>query len=151
MKKKEYSVDIDGKTLVAEFTDLADQANGSVILRMGDTAIIATAVMSANEREGMGYFPLSVEFEEKFYSAGAILGSQYMRREGRPTDEAVSIDGDLAAEAAVWGHVTRCQLRNLDPPLRPLSPAKHMDSARPRSGEVFARRPDDHPPAVDAE
>lgn len=93
MKKKEYSIDIDGKTLTAEFTDLADQANGSVILRMGDTAIIATATMGS-EREGMPYFPLSVEFEEKFYAAGAILGSQYMRREGRPTDEAV-----LAARA----------------------------------------------------
>lgn len=88
MNKKEFSIDIDGKTLVAEFNDLADQANGSVILRMGDTAIMATAVMGS-EREGMPYFPLSVEFEEKFYAAGAILGSQYMRREGRPTDEAV--------------------------------------------------------------
>src|SRR5210317_1694269 len=56
---------------------------------MGNTAVFATAVMGSYEKEGMSYFPLSVEFEEKFYSAGAILGSQFMRREGRPTDEAI--------------------------------------------------------------
>ena len=89
MQIKEYSTDIGGKTLVAQFTDLTDQANGSVIVRLGNTAVLATAVMSEHEREGMSYFPLSVEFEEKFYSAGSILGSQYVRREGRPSDEAV--------------------------------------------------------------
>ena len=89
MKKKEYSVTIGGKEFVAEFSDLVNQANGSVVLRQGNTAVLATAVMGSYEKEGMSYFPLSVEFEEKFYSAGAILGSQFMRREGRPTDEAV--------------------------------------------------------------
>jgi polyribonucleotide nucleotidyltransferase len=89
MNKKTYTATIGGKELVAEFTDLTDQANGSVILRMGNTAVLATAVMGSSEREGMNYFPLSVEFEEKFYSAGAILGSQFVRREGRPSDEAV--------------------------------------------------------------
>ena len=89
MQIKEYSTDIGGKTLIAQFTDLTNQANGSVIVRLGNTAVLATAVMSEHEREGMSYFPLSVEFEEKFYSAGSILGSQYVRREGRPSDEAV--------------------------------------------------------------
>ena len=89
MQKKEFSTEIGGKKLVAEFNDLVDQANGSVILRLGNTAVLATAVMGETEREGMNYFPLSVEFEEKFYSAGAILGSQFVRREGRPSDEAV--------------------------------------------------------------
>jgi len=88
MQKKEYSVEIGGKTLTAQFTDLADQANGSVILRYGNTAVMATAVMGG-EREGQDWFPLSVEFEEKFYAAGAILGSRFMRREGRPSEEAV--------------------------------------------------------------
>lgn len=88
MQKKEYSVEVGGKTLTAQFTDLSDQANGSVILRYGNTAVMATAVMGG-EREGLDYFPLSVEFEEKFYAAGAILGSRFQRREGRPSDEAV--------------------------------------------------------------
>ncbi|MCH7561441.1 MAG: hypothetical protein IIC67_08790 [Thaumarchaeota archaeon] len=89
MKIKEYSIEIGGKPLIAQFTNLADQANGSVIVRYGNTAVLATAVMSAHEREGLGYFPLTVDYEEKFYAAGAILGSRFMRREGRPSEEAV--------------------------------------------------------------
>ena len=88
MKKEIFEVDIADKTLTAEFTDLTNQANGSVILRMGETAILVTAVMS-NRESNMPYFPLSVEFEEKFYAAGQMLGSRFMRREGRPSDEAV--------------------------------------------------------------
>ncbi len=89
MQKKEYSIEIGGKTLTAQFTDLADQAHGSVILRCGDTTVLATAVMSDSVREGLSYFPLSVDYEEKFYATGAILGSRFSRREGRPSDEAV--------------------------------------------------------------
>lgn len=89
MKIKEYSIEIGGKPLIAQFTDLADQANGSVIVRYGNTTVLATAVMSAYEREGLGYFPLTVDYEEKFYAVGAILGSRFMRREGRPSEEAV--------------------------------------------------------------
>ena len=75
--------------MYADFTDLTEQAHGSVILRYGETAILVTAVMSEKDNPGLPYFPLSVEFEEKFYAAGAILGSRFMRREGRPSDEAV--------------------------------------------------------------
>ena len=88
MQKKEYAVEIGGKQLVAEFNDWADQANGSVLLRYGNSAVLATAVMGSKE-SNLDYFPLSVEYEEKFYAAGAILGSRFMRREGRPSDEAV--------------------------------------------------------------
>lgn len=88
MQKKTYEVAIGGKTLIAEFTDLTDQASGSVLLRYGETAILVTAVMS-NRSSSAPYFPLSVEFEEKFYAAGQILGSRFMRREGRPSEEAV--------------------------------------------------------------
>ena len=88
MQKKEYSLEIGGKTMTAEFNDWADQANGSVLLRYGNSAVLATAVMS-NRESNLDYFPLSVEYEEKFYAAGAILGSRFMRREGRPSDEAV--------------------------------------------------------------
>lgn len=89
MEKKSYSVEVGGKTLTADFTDLTSQAHGSVMVRMGETVILATAVMSDEEKSGMPYFPLSVEFEEKFYASGQILGSRFMRREGRPSDEAV--------------------------------------------------------------
>ncbi|MCI0619453.1 polyribonucleotide nucleotidyltransferase [Candidatus Wolfebacteria bacterium] len=88
MHTKEYSTEIGGKTLTATFTDLADQANGSVMLRYGNTVVLATAVMGGR-REGLDYFPLTVEYEERFYAAGQILGSRFMRREGRPSDEAV--------------------------------------------------------------
>lgn len=87
MQKKEYSIEIDGKTMTAEFNDWADQANGSVLVRYGNSAVLATAVMGSKE-SNLDYFPLSVEYEEKFYAAGAILGSRFMRREGRPSDEA---------------------------------------------------------------
>lgn len=88
MNKKEYSIEIGGKTLSAEFNDWADQASGSVVVRYGNTTVLATAVMGSKE-SNLDYFPLSVEYEEKFYAAGAILGSRFMRREGRPSDEAV--------------------------------------------------------------
>ena len=74
---------------MAEFTDLAEQAQGSVILRYGETAVLATAVMSSRVRDDIDYFPLTVDFEERYYAAGAILGSQYMRREGRPSENAI--------------------------------------------------------------
>ena len=82
MQKQTFETEIDGKKLTAEFTDLASQANGSVLLRLGETAILVTAVMSDRENSGMNYFPLSVEFEEKFYAAGAILGSRFMCQQG---------------------------------------------------------------------
>lgn len=88
MQKKEYSVEVGGKTLTAEFNDWADQASGSVLVRYGNSAILATAVMGSKESQ-LDYFPLSVEYEERYYAAGAILGSRFMRREGRPSDEAV--------------------------------------------------------------
>ncbi|MCI0562925.1 MAG: hypothetical protein MN733_30985, partial [Nitrososphaera sp.] len=88
MQQKEYSIEVGGKMLTAEFNDWADQANGSVLLRYGNSAVLATAVMGSKEST-LDYFPLSVEYEEKFYAAGAILGSRFMRREGRPSDEAV--------------------------------------------------------------
>ena len=74
--------------MTAEFNDWADQANGSVLLRYGNSAVLATVVMGSKESH-LDYFPLSVEYEEKFYAAGAILGSRFMRREGRPSEEAV--------------------------------------------------------------
>jgi polyribonucleotide nucleotidyltransferase len=85
---KEYSIEVGGKTLTAQFTNLTDQANGSVIMRYGNTAVMVTAVMG-REKEGQSWFPLSVEFEEKFYAAGAIMGGRFRKKEGMPSEEAV--------------------------------------------------------------
>jgi polyribonucleotide nucleotidyltransferase len=89
MKKREFSVDLNGKPLVAEFSDLVENAHGSVILKYGNTSILATAVMSKNAKEGGDYLPLTVDYEEKFYASGQILGSRFMKREGKPSDEAI--------------------------------------------------------------
>ncbi len=87
MQKKEFSLPIGGQTLTAEFNDWANQTNGSVLMRLGNSAVLATVVLGRESDKD--YFPLSVEYEEKFYAAGAILGSRFMRREGRPSDEAI--------------------------------------------------------------
>jgi polyribonucleotide nucleotidyltransferase len=89
MQSKTFETTVGGKKMVAEFTDLAEQANGSVILRYGNTAVLATAVISSKTRDDIDYFPLTVDYEERFYAAGAILGSQYVRREGRPSEQAI--------------------------------------------------------------
>lgn len=88
MQKKEYTLEVAGKTLKATFSDLADQAHGSVIISYGETALLVTAVMGKKEGEA-DFFPLTVDFEERFYAAGKILGSQFIRREGKPSDDAV--------------------------------------------------------------
>lgn len=89
MNKKKYSRVIAGKEFLVELTNWADQANGSVLIRVGDTLVLATAVMSSAVREGMNFFPLMVDYEEKFYAAGKILGSRFIKRETRPSEEAI--------------------------------------------------------------
>src|SRR3989344_1537264 len=89
MQKKEYSVEIGGRTLTAEFTDLAEQAHGSVILKYGETIVLATACMSREAQASLGFFNLTVDYMEKFYAAGKILGSRFVRREGKPSEEAI--------------------------------------------------------------
>ncbi|MBI5134585.1 MAG: polyribonucleotide nucleotidyltransferase [Candidatus Taylorbacteria bacterium] len=88
MQKKEYSIDVGGRALKATFSDLADQAHGSVLVSYDDTALLATAVMSKGKKDG-DFFPLTVDFEERFYAGGKIGGSRFVRREGRPSDEAI--------------------------------------------------------------
>lgn len=88
MNKKEFALDLGGKKIGVEFNDLADQANGSVLVRSGNTIVLATAVMSEKDKD-TDFFPLTVDFEEKFYASGKILGSRYIRREGKPSDEAI--------------------------------------------------------------
>lgn len=68
---------------------LAGQANGAVTVRYGDTVVLATAVMSKESAKVRGYFPLMVDFEERYYAAGKIKGSRFVKREGRPSDDAI--------------------------------------------------------------
>lgn len=88
MNSKQYSIEIGGKTLIAEFNNLAEQAHGSVMLKYGNTVVLATAVMGKVQRD-IDFFPLTVEYEERFYASGKILGSRFIRREGKPSDEAI--------------------------------------------------------------
>lgn len=68
---------------------MAEQANGAVFAQWGETAVLATCVMSDKNREGIDFFPLSVDFEERLYAAGFIKHSRFMKREGKPTEESV--------------------------------------------------------------
>lgn len=89
MQIKKFELEVAGKKIQAEFGKLAVQANGSVIVQLGDTVILATAVMSKSLREGINYFPLLVDYEERLYAAGKIKGSRFIKRETRPSDEAI--------------------------------------------------------------
>ena len=84
-----FSTEWLGRTLTMKTGVLAKQANAAVTVQYGDTVVLATAVESKTEREGLDYFPLMVDFEEKFYAAGIIKGSRWIKREGRPSDEAI--------------------------------------------------------------
>ena len=88
MDPKKFKTEIGGKDLIVKISELAEQANGAVTVQYGETVILATCVMSKELREGVNFLPLSVEYSERFYAAGKILGSRFMRREGRPSDEA---------------------------------------------------------------
>jgi polyribonucleotide nucleotidyltransferase len=89
MSSKKFETEIAGRKLILETGLLAGQANASITARYGDTLVLATAVMSREAREGMNYFPLMVDYEEKFYASGKIKGSRFIKREGKPTDEAI--------------------------------------------------------------
>ena len=89
MSKQRVETQWGGKTLSIEVGQFAKQAGGSCIVRLGDTVVLGTATMSSGSRGDMGFFPLMVDFEEKMYAAGRIKGSRFMKRMGRPTDEAV--------------------------------------------------------------
>ncbi|MBI4086321.1 MAG: polyribonucleotide nucleotidyltransferase [Candidatus Liptonbacteria bacterium] len=91
IEKKQYSIEVGGKKLTLEISSLADQTNAAVLAKYGETVVLVTAVMG--DKEGnFDYMPLRVDYEEKFYAAGKILGSRYMRREGRPSEDAILAD-----------------------------------------------------------
>lgn len=82
------SLELSGRTLTLEVGRFAEQANAAVLARYGDTMVLATVVASAKETT-LDYFPLSVEYVERLYAGGRIKGSRWVKREGRPTDDAV--------------------------------------------------------------
>ena len=88
MKKIEKSIELGGRTLTLTTGELAEQAAGVVMARMGDTVVLAT-VASAPLKMEMDYFPLTVEYQERLYAGGRIKGSRWVKREGRPTDEEI--------------------------------------------------------------
>lgn len=88
---KSWSTEWGGRKLTVEVGKFALQASASCTVQYGDTMILATAVKSENKREGIDYFPLSVDFQEKLYAAGKIKGSRFIKREGRPSDESVLV------------------------------------------------------------
>ncbi|PIW97713.1 polyribonucleotide nucleotidyltransferase, partial [Candidatus Jorgensenbacteria bacterium CG_4_8_14_3_um_filter_38_10] len=88
IKRKIFKTSLQGEEISLEISDLAHQANAAVIGCAGQTAVLATVVMG-HEDVNLDYFPLVVDYEERFYAAGKIIGSRFIRREGRPSDEAI--------------------------------------------------------------
>lgn len=86
--KKKYSIDVAGRTLSIETGQLAQLANGAALVKYGETVVLSTATASSTPREGIDFFPLSVDYEEKMYSVGKIPGG-FIKREGRPTESAI--------------------------------------------------------------
>jgi polyribonucleotide nucleotidyltransferase len=100
---KTYSMELAGRTLTIETGKLAGLANGNVLVRYGDTVVMVNVVASKEPRDGIDFFPLSVDYEEKMYAAGKIPGG-FTRREGKAADKAILVS------------------RAIDRPIRPLFP-----------------------------
>ena len=106
-----FEMQLGGRTLTVETGKLAQMANGACTLRYGDTVVLVTATNSAKPKEGIDFFPLSVDFEEKLYSAGKIPGS-FIRREGKPSEKAILTS------------------RLIDRPIRPLFPKGYRNDVQ---------------------
>jgi polyribonucleotide nucleotidyltransferase len=101
---KSVSVEIGGRTLTIETGRYAFQATGSATVQLGDTIVLAAATLADTPREGCDFFPLTVDYEEKYYASGKIKGSRFIKREGRPSENAI----------------LRCRM--IDRPIRPMFP-----------------------------
>ncbi|NMA94508.1 MAG: polyribonucleotide nucleotidyltransferase [Clostridiales bacterium] len=111
MGPKTFTREIRGKTITVKTGHLAEQANGSCSVQCGDTVVFVSATASDEPREGIDFFPLSVEFEERLYAVGRIPGG-FIKREGRPTDQAI----------------LTCRL--IDRPIRPLFPEGYRNDVQ---------------------
>ena len=105
---KTFSMELGGRTLSVDIGRVAAQANGAALMHYGNTVVLSTATASEKPREGIGFFPLSVEYSEKMYSVGKIPGG-FTRREGKPSDNAILTD------------------RVIDRPMRPLFPKDYRN------------------------
>lgn len=103
-----YSTTVAGRTLSLEIGKVAEQANGAVIVSYGETVVLSTATASEKPRDGIDFFPLSVDYEEKLYSVGKIPGG-FIKREGRPSENAILTS------------------RVIDRPMRPLFPKDYRN------------------------
>ena len=106
---KEESIKFGRDTLKLKTGELAPYSKGSVLASCGETIVLATVCVSEEPKEGIDFFPMRVDYEERLYAAGKISGSRWVKREGRPSEEAV-----LAA-------------RLIDRPLRPLFPKDYRN------------------------
>ncbi len=104
MVKRIFETELTGAPLILETGELAQFANGAVLVRYGETTVLTTVTASSEPREGIDFFPLSVDYEEKMYSVGKIPGG-FLKREGRPTENAILTS------------------RSIDRPIRPLFPS----------------------------
>ena len=111
MEHKVFTTQLGGRTLTVETGKYAQQANGSCLMRCGDTVVLVTATASKKPREGIDFFPLSVEFEEKMYAVGKIPGG-FIKREGRPSERAILTS------------------RLIDRPIRPLFPKGYFNEVQ---------------------
>lgn len=127
MEERIFITEVAGRKLTIETGKYAQQAGGSCIVRCGDTAVLVTATASAKPREGIDFFPLSCEFEEKMYAVGKIPGG-FIKREGRPTEKAVLTS------------------RLIDRPLRPLFPKNYRNDVQVIATVLSVDQ--DIPPAV---
>ena len=127
MEERIFTTEVAGRKLTIETGKYAQQAGGSCIVRCGDTAVLVTATASAKPREGIDFFPLSCEFEEKMYAVGKIPGG-FIKREGRPTEKAVLTS------------------RLIDRPLRPLFPKSYRNDVQVIATVLSVDQ--DIPPAV---
>lgn len=131
MSKKKYlkeSIKLGGKDLTVETGKVAKQADGSVIISYGETMLLVTAVSEVAAKEGMGFFPLTVEYRESSYAAGRIPGN-YFRREGRPNEK----------------EVLTCRL--IDRPVRPLFPTGYKNETQ-IVGSVLSADSDNDPDVI---
>ena len=110
-KKKSYVVQVGEQSMTLETGQLAMQAGGAVLVRLGDSVVLVTATASKKPREGINFFPLTVDFEERLYAAGRIPGS-FFRREGRPSEAGI------------------LTMRLIDRPLRPLFPKDYRNDVQ---------------------
>jgi polyribonucleotide nucleotidyltransferase len=118
-----------GQPLTLEVNRVGFRTSASVLVKYGDTVVLGTAMVGKKPMSGMDYFPLSIDYEEKFYAAGKISGSRYIKREGRPSDEAILIG------------------RLIDRPIRPLFPKGYRQEVQ-TVASVLSMDPNFRPDAI---